>query len=238
MNECSRIMNPLSSSIANLWRRSRAPRAIRQTVLLAILCSLCGCLSRPHVSTQTFVFEIPLAPASRGSSNSQRIISIRSCRVASPFDDRSLVYRTAEFSYESDPYAEFLVSPSESLIFPIRSWMSQTGSFEAVVEPGSALKPNTTVEITVLELYGDFRRSQDPAALLKLRFVLFDAPGGIPANAVLEREYSRRIRLKARNANALMSGWNEALKQILVQFDGDLQALRPVPATASLSGRS
>jgi hypothetical protein len=73
---------------------------------------------------------------------------------------------------------------------------------------------------------------------LKLRFVLFDAPGGMPANAILEQEYSRRIPLKGRNAGALMSGWNEALKQILAQFDGDLQALRPVPATASLSGRS
>jgi len=65
--------------------------------------------------------------------------------------------------------------------------MSQTGLFEAVVEPGSALTPNTMAEITVLELYGDFRPSQDPAALLKLRFVLLDAPGGIPANAILER---------------------------------------------------
>ena len=157
--------------------------------------------------------------------------------MAAPFEDRSLVYRTADFSYEADPYAEFLVSPSESLLFPIRSWMRQSGYFESVVEPGSALEPNTMAEIAVLELYGDFRRSQYAAALLKLRFVVLDAPGGIPGKAILEREYSRRIPLKARNANALMAGWNEGLSQILAQFDADLQALGSVPATASLRGR-
>ena len=227
----------MKALITNICRRAAAFSAILRAVLLAFVFSLCGCLSRPHLSTQTFVFEIPTVPTAHLTCNNHRVIAIRSCRVASPFEDRSLVYRTAEFSYESDPYAEFLVSPSESLVLPIRSWMSQSGSFESVVEPGSALKPNTMAEITVLELYGDFRRSQDLAAFLKLRFVLLDAPDGIPGNAILERDYSRRIPLKARNANALMSGWNEALNQILTQLNADLQRLGPAPAIASLNKR-
>lgn len=159
------------------------------------------------------------------------MVSIRSLRVAAPFDDRSLVYRVGDFSYTADPYAEFLVSPAESLRPPIRSWMRQSELFRTVVEPGSALKPNTMAEITVLELYGDFRRPTEAAAILRLRFVLLDSPDGIPEKLAFEGEYSRRVSLKARNANTLMAGWNQALDQILAQLGSDLRRLDSAPGS-------
>jgi hypothetical protein len=166
-----------------------------------------------------------------GAARSQRVVSIRSLRVAAPFEDRSLIYRMGDFSYNADPYAEFLVSPADSLRPPIRNWMRQSGLFRTVVEPGSALRPNTMAEITVLELYGDFRRPQEPAAVLSLRFVLLDSPEGIPGKLAFEQEYSRRVVLKARNAHALMAGWNEALSQILAQLGSDLRRLDSVPGS-------
>jgi hypothetical protein len=153
------------------------------------------------------------------------VVSIRSLRVAAPFDDRSLIYRVGDFSYAEDPYAEFLVSPAESLRPPIRSWMCHSDLFQAVVEPGSALKPNTMAEVTVLELYGDFRQPPEPAAVLTLRYVMLDSPEGIPCKLVFEGEYSRRVLLKGNNANALMVGWNEALTQILAQLSSDLRRM-------------
>ena len=107
--------------------------------------------------------------------------------------------------------------------------MRQSDLFRTVVEPGSALKPNTMAEITVLELYGDFRQPPEPAAVLTLRYVLLDSPEGIPGKLIFEREYSRRVLLKERNANALMTGWNEALNQILAQLGSDLRGLDSAP---------
>ncbi len=159
------------------------------------------------------------------------MVSIRSIRVAAPFDDRSLVYRVGDFSYAEDPYAEFLVSPAESLRPPIRSWMCQSDLFQTVVEPGSVLKPNTMAEVTVLELYGDFRRPPEAAAVLTLRFVVLDSPDGIPGKLAFEGEYSRRVSLRARNATALMAGWNEALNQILAQLGSDLRRLDSAPGS-------
>lgn len=166
-----------------------------------------------------------------GADRSQRVVSIRSLRVAAPFDDRSLVYRVGEFSYDADPYAEFLVSPAESLCAPIRSWMRKSDLFRTVVEPGSALKPNAMAEITVLELYGDFRRTTKPAAVLTLRVVLLDAPDGMPGKLTFEREYSRRVLLKSSKANALMAGWNEGLNQILAQLGSDLRRMDSAPGS-------
>jgi cholesterol transport system auxiliary component len=204
---------------------ARVARATTPWLLLALLSLSSGCLSRPALRTQTFGFDPPAVAAPGGAARSERVVSIRSLRVAAPFDDRSLVYRVGDFSYDADPYAEFLVSPSESLRGPIRSWMRQSDFFQTVVEPGSALKPNTVAEITVLELYGDFRRPPEAAAVLTLRFVLLDSPGGIPGKLAFEAEYSRRVPLKAGNAPALMAGWDEALKQILAQLGSDLRRL-------------
>jgi cholesterol transport system auxiliary component len=204
---------------------------VRPIILIVLACLLGGCLSRPHLQTQTFVFGLPTAPPSNPNPalKSHRVVAIRSLRVAAPFDGRSLVYRTGENSYQADPYAEFLVSPSESILLPIRSRLRETGSFEDVVEPGSARKPNTMAEIAVLQLYGDFRRSGEPAAQLMIRFVLLDSPNGVPGNAIFQREYSRRIPLKTRTAPALMAGWDEALAQILDQLNSDLRSLAPAP---------
>jgi len=209
--------------------RARVALASWRIVCLVMVCSLCGCISRPHLDVRTFAFAIPPASKSAAGFRSHRVVAIRSLRVAAPFDGRSLVYRTGEYSFESDPYAEFFVSASDSLLLPIRSCLRQSGTFEAVVEPGSALKPNTVVEISVLELYGDFQRPREAAAILRLRILLFDSPHGIPGKLILEREYSRRIPLKARTPDALMSGWNEALAQILAQFDSDVRGLEPAP---------
>ncbi len=109
--------------------------------------------------------------------------------------------------------------------------MCQSDLFQTVVEPGSVLKPNTMAEVTVLELYGDFRRPPEAAAVLTLRFVVLDSPDGIPGKLAFEGEYSRRVSLRARNATALMAGWNEALNQILAQLGSDLRRLDSAPGS-------
>ncbi len=220
-----------STARTNMNKSPFVPRVATRLLGLAFLCLLAGCLSRPPLRIQTFAFDPPAGAVPQGAAWSQRVVSIRSLRVAAPFDDRSLVYRVGDFSYHADPYAEFLVSPAESLRLPIRSWMRQSDYFRTVVEPGSALKPNTMAEITVLELYGDFRRPTEAAAVLTLRIVLLDSPDGIPGELTFEREYSRRVLLRVADAKALMAGWNEALYQILAQFGSDLR--RPDPAHSS-----
>jgi ABC-type uncharacterized transport system auxiliary subunit len=183
-------------------------------ILLAAACLLSGCLARPHLDQQSFIFA-PAPPSATRATPGGRVLGIRSLQVATPFDGRAFVYRTGEFSYERDPYAEFMVSPEEGFISPICNWWREAGAFNSVVEAGSALKPDTLVEIHVGQLYGDFRSSERPTAVLAMRFVFFDSPKGIPGKVILQQEYSRSIPLNARTAAALIEGWNQALAQIL-----------------------
>src|SRR5271157_2025090 len=98
-------MNTSGLSLNALCGGARATRAGWQVALLAAACLLGGCLSRPHLDKQTFVFGTTPTPAANPAPASHRVVAIRSLRVAAPFDGRSLVYRTGEFSYQSDPFA-------------------------------------------------------------------------------------------------------------------------------------
>ena len=185
-----------------------------RAVLLATVCLLTGCLARPHLDQQSFIFAPP-PPSAPKVAPSGRVLGIRTLQVAAPFADRAFVYRTGDFSYERDPYAEFMVPPADELLSPVCGWMREAGVFHAVVQAGSALKPDTLVEIDVGQLYGDFRQAENATAVLSMRFEFFDAPNGVPGKAILQREYARKIPLKARTADALIDGWNQALAQIL-----------------------
>ena len=199
---------------------SPSARLIFRTVILASICALSGCLSRPALNKQTFAFTAP--EMARTNAATARVLGIKNLKIAAPFEGRSLVYRTGDNAYVRDPYAEFLDTPAESLLVTIREWLRDNGSF-TVVEPGSSLKPNTFAEISVTRLYGDFRQPQQAAAILSMRFLFFDAANGLPGKVLLEREYSGSIALKSSTPAALMAGWNQALTQVLTQVTSDFQ---------------
>ncbi len=152
-----------------------------------------------------------------GAPKKRVVLTIRRLTIAAPFSGQSFIYRIGDFSYERDPYAQFLVTPEQSLAEPVRAYLQQTGKFNMVVEPGSALKPNILIEIDVPELYGDFRNLKAPAAVLTMSCLCFDTTNGLPGRVLCLNTFSRRVPLKTRTASALMAGWNEALKELVSQ---------------------
>src|SRR5882762_10038465 len=149
--------------------RSFCAARIFAVFLLAVAGGLTGCLSRPALTKQTFTFDAPTISATNAGAGGH-VLGIRSLQIAAPFDSRSFVYRTGEFSYARDPYAGFLEPPAEELLAPVRGWLRDNGNFSAVAEAGSALKPDTLVEISVSRLFGDFRQREHPAAVLTMQF--------------------------------------------------------------------
>jgi ABC-type uncharacterized transport system auxiliary subunit len=204
---------------------SRLAANIFVAFLLSCICALTGCLSRPALEKQTFAFSVP-AIAATNVVASDRVLGIRNLQIAAPFEGRSLVYRTGEFSYVRDPYAEFLEPPAEELMFPLRELLRSEGGFITVVEPGGASKPDTLAEISVNQLFGDFRQPKHPAAILTIRFVFFDATNGIPGKVIFQRVYARSIPLGEPTAAALMAGWNEALTGIVAEVCSDIRHQR------------
>ena len=190
---------------------------------LPLLFVLGGCLYRPSMKTQTFAFTAPTTAATNGAL-SDRVLSIRTFQVAPPFDGRSLVYRTEDYSYQRDPYAEFLSSPSQELETSIGGILSGYGCFGTVVTLGSAAAPDTLVDINISQLYGDIRKPGSPFAVLALQVIFVEAKNGIPGKVILQRSYSRQIPVQSATADAFMKGWNEALAEIFAEVASDFRS--------------
>ena len=215
------------SAIAALALRFRMPGILG---LLSLAFVLAGCLSRPSIKTQTFAFSVPLTVTTNGSPKGH-VLSIRTLQIAPPFDGRSLVYRTGDFSYERDPYAEFLSSPAEELVHSISGILSANRCFSAVVGMGSAVTPDILAEINISQLYGDIRAPGSPCAVLAMQVIFVKAKNGIPGKVILQRSYSRRIPVKSATAAAFMKGWNEELTEIFAEAASDFrnrEAQKPV----------
>jgi len=201
-------------------------RTVFTTGLLLGVLGLTGCLSRPALNRETFTFN----PPANGLTNQpagNRVLGLRKLEIAAPFGGRSLVYRTGEFSYARDPYAEFLESPDEELMDPVREWLRRQSNFKDVVVNGSAITPDSLVEIHISRMFGDFRQSAHPLAILTMQFTFFDAPKGIPGKVIFQREYSRSISLSVPSAAELMKGWDQALGEILPEVSSDLWNSEP-----------
>jgi hypothetical protein len=187
---------------------------------------LCGgCLSRPSVVPQSFAFAMPAITAGTNQAG-MFVLEIRRLNVAAPFDRQSFVYRTGPFSYETDPYAQFLAAPNQTLLSAMRGYLAGTG--RQITTPDSSLQPNAVLEIDVLELCGDFRPGQSPAAVLRINCVCFDARGERSGQVLLQKEYQQRIPFRIAKAAMLMDAWNKALHQITHELNSDLsQVMRP-----------
>lgn len=208
------------SAVTSVCLRSRWVVWISGTILLTVAFTFCGCMSRPALNVQTFAFSTPTLPATNGVPNG-RILEIRTLQIAPPFDGHSLIYRTGEFSYQRDPYAEFLGLPAEGLVGPVSEMLRRDGGFSQVVQQGSAVQPDTLVEITISQLYGDIRKTRSPYAVMEMQLSFMDATNGLPGRIILQRNYSRRIPISVTTPSALMEGWNQALVGILAEAISD-----------------
>jgi uncharacterized lipoprotein YmbA len=198
----------------NPVRPRRAPGAVFLAAAhLACLLLLTGCLSRPALKTETFSFDIPAVASANAAA--APVLAIKTITIAAPFAGRSLVYRTGEFTYERDPYAEFLDFPEKELVASMRAGLGSQGDFSTVVLAGNALEPNIIVEINISQLFGDFRERNNARAILRAQFMFYQATNGIASGLIFQKEYSQDTPLKKPAAAALMTGWNQALDEII-----------------------
>ena len=197
-------------------------RRLLITACMSVTIAACS-IGRPMPSTETYVVDLPGEIAGSSGHRIPETLRMGNVRVAAPFAGRALVYRFSDVRYASDPYQEFASDPGEMLASQIAEWLDHAGPFRAVAQPGSARPARYVLEVSVAELYGDFRAGRPPTAVLALQFALVDQAGARP-RLVYERSISRTVDLPKELPEALVRGYGTALSQMLTQVVSDFEA--------------
>jgi cholesterol transport system auxiliary component len=190
-----------------------------------IALALAGCsIGRSMRPATTYLIDPPLEGTIPSVSRRPETLRVGSVRVAAPYASSALVYRLDDVRYATDPYQAFVADPGAMLDSRLAEWLDRTGPFSHVVPPGSGQSAPYVLEVTVGELYGDFRIGGSPAAVMSVQFVLIDQANA-RSKVIYERAIARRVPLSKASPDALVRGYGTALAEILSQVAADLSAL-------------
>ena len=199
--------------LSNLWHGA---------FILLALASGCVGIEKSYPDKRYFVLEVN-RNVNRSNPPGNGVLQIANIRVSPRYEDKGFVYRTSGSSYESDFYNQFLVSPAALLGEELRKGLAQSQIFRHVINASSQLEPTHVLEGVVDALYGDFRESSAPKAVLEMEFFLRkESPS--KADIVAARRYAKSIAVNGRSPEALVKGWNEALDAILASLLADLKS--------------
>ena len=199
-------------------------KRMKQKLLICCLTLLCGCASAPRWKRQEFAFSVPDEPPA--SNTGTNVLSLDRVSISQLFQGRSFTYRTSENGYAQDPYAGFLIPPERSLAESIRAWFRAGGGFGRVVAPGSGLAPTLVAEVTVGELYGDFRKPSQPVGTISLHCVIYEITDGAPGRFVLDKTCARSTPLTRKTPAALMTAWDTDLREIMEEINSNYAKTR------------
>lgn len=148
------------------------------------------------------------------------VLDVQSFNADTAFSNRSLVYRKNQSEYETDFYNQFLIRPEDMITEKTRSWMSESGLFELVLEPGSYIDASHVLEGNIITLYGDFRDKASPKATMKIRFFLIKLSG---KSVVFAKTYETTSESNKRTAESLVEAFGNCLTNILSDLEEDLR---------------
>ena len=195
--------------------------------LLAALYPVLGCrglLTREHPAQKRFLLEAERGealPAPPGAPE----LEVRPFTASSHLHGKRFVYRLGPDRLDFDYYHEFWAEPERLVTDATIRWLARDGLFAFVAEAGRGGPGRLVLDGELSELYGDYRDPRAPRAVLQLRCALLDESGGA-SRVLLYREYSAAPAVAPASREALVAGWNDALREILAALEQDLAAAR------------
>lgn len=200
---------------------SRSRFAFPAGILVAVTFVIGCSLEKKFPDKRYYVLDVS-RPVADSSTANDVVLSVRTLRVSPRYERKGLVYRTGELNFESDFYNQFLISPSAILTQEVRQWMEASGLFQSVVASTSHMEVSYVLEGNITALYGDYRDTGSPKAVLEIQFfVISDV--SVETEVVFQRDYGKQVSLKETSPQALVDGLNEALREILTALERDLR---------------
>jgi len=97
-----------------------------------------------------------------------------------------------------------------------------TGLFKQVLDPSSLLDSTYILEGSVTALYGDYRVSAAPKAVMEIQFFFLQETDSNP-KIIFQSQYHKEEPFKGNTPDGLIKSWNTAFNQILTEFETDMK---------------
>jgi cholesterol transport system auxiliary component len=197
--------------------------SIKHLLILCIFALLgtSGCSYWAQANKMDYLID-PGRPQQTASGQPHRVLEVDRFTIEEAFAAKSLVYRTGEFQYQSDFYNQFLVVPSVMITEQTRDWLSRSGLFERVGGPAMRAGPTHLIEGNVVELCGDLRDKNSPAAVMQIRIFVSKFESENRPTLIYGRDYSAKSRLESHDPAGLVDAYSRCLHAILTDLQKDL----------------
>ena len=192
--------------------------------LSIVLSSGCVSLERGYPDKRFYVLEVR-TPAAISGSERDEILQVSPLRISPRYQDRSFVYRISDNGFESDFYNQFIAPPAGLISEEIRKGLISARIFKYVISASNSQAPSYVLEGTVNGIYGDFKNSHAPAAVIDLEFFL---TSDLPAKPgiLMQKRYVQSVPVSGRSPEALVKSWDLALEHILAALIADISTVK------------
>ena len=185
----------------------------------ALVLSACSLPTRAPVTPTSWMVS-PVREGPPRKTLTDYWLKIGPVAVAPPFDGKSLVYRLGDARYEKDFYNVYTSIPSEMIVNAERQWINQSNIFSAALGQGNSYFSYYLLQATVNEFYGDYRVR--PEAVVSMEFLLSYTNGAKGNSLIGTNRYTKRVALKDNTPQALVIGQQQALAEILKEYENQL----------------
>lgn len=190
-------------------------------LVLVVACGVAGCvkLERPSLDRKYFTLDV----ARSGEKNEVQAVKnliVRRVKISPRYEDRDLVYKVDENSFEADYYNSFFIPPAALITQELRVWMGDSGIFANVLGPESLGTGELLLEGVVNSIYGDYSGAE-PKAVLRMQFILLNNSNpDLPI--VYSRDFNHEIAIDETGPAALVKAMNSGLNHIFTELEKDL----------------
>ena len=186
---------------------------------------LLGCtgISKEYPEKNFYTFNV-INEIQHNENQSKNFLKIERVDVNPAYKLRDFNYRIGPDEFISDFYNQFYKPVGVLISSELYKWMSSAGIFKDVIPVNNLITAKYVLDSKLVDIYGDYTNPDDPRAVLNMQFFLIDDTQ-VLAELVYSNVYNQSVAISSRTPNALVDGWNEALKNILEQLESDLRTL-------------
>jgi ABC-type uncharacterized transport system auxiliary subunit len=202
-------------------RRSTFYGILGAFLMFFLVVSGCSLGKNKPAIVKQYLLEYP-SPVVEGLKQGDELITVKHFFVDKAFSTKEMIYRQDPFSYQSDPYNQWMVNPGQMVSGYLTRDLTKSGFFRAVFSSDSIEATRYILQGRVDE-FVEVNQDGVSKAALSLSVILLDSTKKtIPASVVFQRDYQMLEPLREKTPSGFAQAMSKAMENFSKQLLRDL----------------